>query len=113
LEQKAKISERALTQAEEKLNAAFATWDVDAKYVTLSKSNFSDSTKIFSNYRKAQCELSASLGGAAIGTALQLRRLACIAELNNRRAAQLRGAAADLNKRTELLREAVPGLPSK
>ncbi|PHP90694.1 hypothetical protein CFB52_003385 [Burkholderia sp. AU18528] len=37
-----------------------------------------------------------SLGGGAIGNALEMRRLACVAELNNRRAAQLRDAVSDL-----------------
>ncbi|MEB2502855.1 MULTISPECIES: hypothetical protein [Burkholderia] len=37
-----------------------------------------------------------SLGGGAIGNALEMQRLACVAELNNRRAAQLRDAVSDL-----------------
>jgi len=45
---------------------------------------------------KEQCALAAALGGGAIGNALEIRRLACEAELNAWRADQLQRALVDL-----------------
>ncbi|MCA8038012.1 DUF1311 domain-containing protein [Burkholderia arboris] len=96
LQRKQDVSEVELKRAEEKVRAAFAKWDEDAKYVNLAKVRLAASQKAFVKYRTAQCAFASSLGGGAIGNALEMQRLACVAELNNRRAAQLRDAVSDL-----------------
>ncbi|WP_244110728.1 lysozyme inhibitor LprI family protein [Burkholderia ambifaria] len=96
LQEKQEASEVELKRAEEKVRAAFAKWDEDAKYINLAKVRLAASQKAFVKYRTAQCAFASSLGGGAIGNALEMRRLACVAELNNRRAAQLRDAVSDL-----------------
>ncbi|WP_406805837.1 lysozyme inhibitor LprI family protein [Burkholderia semiarida] len=73
-----------------------AQWDEDAKYINLAKIRLAASQKAFVKYRTAQYAFASSLGGGAIGNALEMQRLACVAELNNRRAAQLRDAVSDL-----------------
>ncbi len=89
-------SEVDLRRAEIETRAAFDTWDEDTKYVNLAKARLAASGKAFANYRLEQCAFAASIGGGAIGNALDMRRAACIAELNNRRAEQLRSAVAKL-----------------
>ncbi|KAB0632788.1 DUF1311 domain-containing protein [Burkholderia latens] len=96
LQRKQEASEVELKRAEEKVRVAFAKWDEDVKYVNLAKIRLAASKKAFIKYRKAQCAFASSLGGGAIGNALEMQRLACVAELNNRRAAQLRDAVSDL-----------------
>jgi C4-dicarboxylate-specific signal transduction histidine kinase len=93
---KAENSQKALRQAEEKVVGTLSKWDEDNKYVNRAKAKLAASNKEFSKYLETQCEFAASLGGGAIGAALKMRRLACVAELNNRRAEQLRDAVSDL-----------------
>jgi len=90
LAEKANQSQKMLKQAEEKAQAALSKWDEDDKYVNLAKTRLAASGKAFIKYREEQCAFAASLGGGAIGSALEMRRSACVAELNNRRAEQLR-----------------------
>jgi len=99
LEKKARESETALKDAERKTNDALGKWDEDAKYVSSAKTKLQLSNKAFERYREAQCAVSASLGGGAIGHASDMRRLACLTELNDRRAEQLRAAFSDLPMR--------------
>jgi len=96
LAKKAKDSQKALRQAEEKVVNALSSWDEDQKYIDLAKVKFAASNKDFAKYRDAQCAFASSLGGGAIGNPLDMRSLACVAELNNRRAEQLRDAVSDL-----------------
>ncbi|MDR3439631.1 lysozyme inhibitor LprI family protein [Telmatospirillum sp.] len=96
LAKKAKNSQDVLRQAEENVASLLSKWDEDDKYVNQAKANLAASNKEFVKYRESQCELSASLGGGAIGNALEMRRLACVAELNSRRSEQLRDAVSDL-----------------
>lgn len=93
LAKKAHDSEAALKQAEDKAADRLAKWDEDTKHVAAAMKRFAASGKAFSQYRDMQCAFAASLGGGAIGNALELRRLACIAELNTMRAEQLSRAA--------------------
>lgn len=96
LEKKAHESEKALEDAEHKAGDALAKWDEDANYVNWAKTRLQLSSKAFERYREAQCAFAASMGGGAIGNALDMRRLACMTELNDRRAEQLRAASTDL-----------------
>lgn len=96
LEKKAEDSQQALRQAEGKVLEALSSWDEDRKYIHLAKVKFTASNKDFAKYRDAQCAFASSLGGGAIGNALDMRRLACVAELNDRRAEQLRDAVSGL-----------------
>jgi len=113
LAKEAADSQQALQQAEAHILSTFARWDEWESVITRAKTNLAAANQSFVKYRYDQCEFAASLGGGAIGAALDMRRLACVAELNNRRAAQLRDAAADLNRRIELLREAEASVPSQ
>lgn len=75
---------------------ALSKWDEDGKYISLTKAKIAASSKEFARYRKAQCEFLASLSGGGAGNAYEMGRLACVAELNGRRAEQLSDAAANL-----------------
>lgn len=96
LAEKAENSQKALRQAEEKMADTLSKWDEDNRYVGEAKKKLVASNKKFAEYRETQCELSASLSGGGAGNAHEVRRLACVSELNNRRAKQLRDAASDL-----------------
>lgn len=89
-------SETTLRSAEVALKERLSTWDVEPKYAALAKNRATEAASSFARYRKVQCGFSASLGGSAIGNALEMRRLACAAELNLQRAQALRAAAAEL-----------------
>ena len=96
LAKKAENSQKALLQAEEKVVNTLSKWDEDNKYVSQAKGKLTASNKEFSKYRETQCEFSASLSGGGAGSAHEMGRLACVSELNNRRAEQLRDAVSDL-----------------
>ncbi|WMD20879.1 lysozyme inhibitor LprI family protein [Achromobacter seleniivolatilans] len=95
LEKKAAGSEVELKDAEEKAVDVLSKWDEDAKYVNQAKAKLKASNRDFITYRDAQCAFASSLGGGAIGNALAMRRFACVAELNGRRALQLRDLVSD------------------
>ncbi|PMS14295.1 DUF1311 domain-containing protein [Trinickia caryophylli] len=99
LAKRAADSDKKLKQAEQKALDAVSKWDEDGKYIRLARNELQSSGKAFTQYRKAQCDFAASLGGGAIGNALDMRRFACEAELNERRAEQLRAAVQDLPRR--------------
>ncbi len=99
LEQKARNSDKALKDAERQTANALAKWDEDANFVSQAQTKLKSSSKAFERYREAQCAFSASIGGGAIGNALDMRRLACFTELNNRRTEQLRAAVSGLPMR--------------
>lgn len=96
LAKKAESSQRALRQAEEKAASALSQWDEDGRYVSQAKARLAASHKAFSRYRETQCDFSASLSGGGAGNAREMRRLACVSELDARRAEQLRDAFSDL-----------------
>jgi hypothetical protein len=89
-------SRKVLKVAEAEASGRIAGWDEDPKYVNLAKVRLAASAKAFTAYRKEQCAFAAALGGGAIGNALEIRRLACEAELNHWRADQLQRALIDL-----------------
>jgi uncharacterized protein YecT (DUF1311 family) len=96
LADKAEASQKALEQAEKKMTDTLSKWDEDNKYVKQAKTKLVASNRKFTEYRETQCEFAASLSGGGAGNAHEMGRLACVSELNNRRAEQLRDAASDL-----------------
>ena len=81
-------SSAALKRAEDQAVAALSRWDEDARFIHLAKEKLRASSKAYERYRDAQCAFAASLGGGAIGNALEMRRLSCRIGLNNERARQ-------------------------
>lgn len=96
LEKKAGASGVALRKAENIVRKALDKWDEDMQYVNIAKSKFEASSKEFLHYRDTYCAFNASLGGGAIGNALEIRRLACVVELNVSRTQQIENAVSDL-----------------
>ena len=85
-------SEVNLTLANKKVYKTLTQWDEDQNYIKAAKVKLAAAEKAFIVYRNAQCQFAASLGGGAIGNALDTMRFACVADLNNKRAEQLRNA---------------------
>jgi uncharacterized protein YecT (DUF1311 family) len=96
LAKKAHQSAMALRRAEEQALSALSKWDEDAKFINLAKEKLRVSNKAYVQYRDAQCAFAASLGGGAIGNALELRRLSCLVGLNNGRAKQINADSSEL-----------------
>ncbi|MGF6480622.1 lysozyme inhibitor LprI family protein [Paraburkholderia sp. JPY419] len=96
LAEKAEASKKTLRRAEEKMAGTLARWDEDEKYVNQARARLAASNRKFARYRESQCDFAASLTGGAAGNAHEISRLACVSELNNRRAEQLRNAASDM-----------------
>lgn len=96
LAKKALESDRELNQAEVGVLSSLSKWEEDAKYIRLATARLEVANKTFARYRAAQCAFAASLAGGAAGNALEMGRLACVAEQNSRHAAQLRRAHANL-----------------
>jgi uncharacterized protein YecT (DUF1311 family) len=94
VEKKAAESEQALKDAEKALLEKLLHWDEDAKYINAARKAIALEEKTFIKYRKDRCALSASMAGGSFGTSI--RRDGCLAELNDRRAKQLRDLVADL-----------------
>jgi uncharacterized protein YecT (DUF1311 family) len=84
----------ALNAAEQKAMGALSKWDEEPKYVAAAKEKLRASNAAFAQYREAQCALAYSLGGGAIGNALDIRRLACAIEQNSKRVAELAAAVS-------------------
>lgn len=78
-----------LAQAASDAAAAIARWDEDARYAGAAASGLKASNAAFGRYRQAQCALASALAGGGAGNAREISRLACVAELNTRRAAEL------------------------
>jgi uncharacterized protein YecT (DUF1311 family) len=96
LEKKVTESEKTLKDAEKAALDKLAQWDNDDHYIDAARKAIAVSGKTFIQYRKDHCALAASMAGGAIGAAIKMGRDACIAELNNRRAKQLRDFVANL-----------------
>ncbi|WP_231952236.1 lysozyme inhibitor LprI family protein [Achromobacter sp. MFA1 R4] len=92
----AEESGKALVAAQRQAAAALDKWDEERQYVDQAKARLAASNRAFAEYRSAQCEWSASMSGGAAGNAHEMGKLACVAELNQRRARQLREAVEDL-----------------
>jgi len=89
VEKQAKDSQPILRRAEEKMTRTLSSqWDEDDKYIIEAKGKLAASNQAFINYRDTQCAFEASLVGG--GLHRDTTHQACVAELNNRRAARLR-----------------------
>ncbi|MES2251604.1 MAG: lysozyme inhibitor LprI family protein [Pseudomonadota bacterium] len=95
LDEKEVESEVTLKRAEAILLRAISKWDIEPPYIAATKAKLAAARKSFARYREDHCAYAKSVGGTAIGNALEMRRAACVAELNNQRAEQLRISAAD------------------
>ncbi len=62
----------------------------------MAQTRLTRSGRAYIQYRKNQCSLAASLGGGAIGNALDIRRIACAAALNLQHAKLLLNASAEI-----------------
>ncbi len=99
MEQHAMKSQQTLRHAEDRVAEALKNWDEDKKYAEQAQALLKASKAEFVRYRDSQCEFLASLSGGSAGNASQIRRQACIAELNGKRAAQLLDAVSELPQR--------------
>jgi uncharacterized protein YecT (DUF1311 family) len=99
LARKSAESQGALKRVESDLVSALAIWDEDAKYARLAKERLAASSRAFEQYRETQCAFASSLGGGAIGSALDMRRLTCAIELNDARTRLLSSDIAGLPRR--------------
>jgi uncharacterized protein YecT (DUF1311 family) len=99
LAKKRQESEARLVAAQRAATSAIEHWDEDPKFKAQAQEKFRQSSSAFINYRDAQCAFVVSLGGGAIGNALEMRRSACIYGLNSSRTADLKAAIANLPTR--------------
>ena len=99
LVKKAAASRDALKAAGATARAAIGKWYEDAKYARQATARLNEADKAFEKYRGAQCAFNRSLGGGAIGNALDMRALACEVELNTTRAEQLEQLASRIRAR--------------
>lgn len=96
LAKKVEESQATLKQAERDVYGRLFKWDESSRYARMARSNLANSGRAFTIYRDAQCGFSASLSGGAAGNVHEIRRLACVAAANGRRAEQLREAVSNL-----------------
>lgn len=89
-------SEMMLIAAQRAATSVIEHWDEDPKFKAQAQDKLKQSSEEFIKYRDAQCAFAASLGGGAIGAALEMRRLACMVELNSSRTRDLKAATANL-----------------
>lgn len=82
LKSKANESDAALKHAQQSTRDAISRWDEEPQYVALAIKRFDESTVAFEQLRLKRCAFEASLGGGAIGAALETRRLKCFVKLN-------------------------------
>jgi uncharacterized protein YecT (DUF1311 family) len=94
LQKKAADSQKTLRKAQKKVTSALSQWKQEDKYIKEAKTRLAASSRAFARYRKAHREFYASLGAGKVGT--NSLRHSCIAEFNNRRAAQLLDAVSDM-----------------
>ena len=83
-------SRTVLQKAQTQVAAEIRQWDEETGYKDAALKKYEAAEKSFAAYRDRYCDWAASLGGGAIGTALEMRKNACIAEQNRTHAGQLR-----------------------
>jgi hypothetical protein len=99
LEKKVGESTRSLAAAEAGMRAAIGHWDEDRKFLAQAEAKLRASASDFAEYRAGHCAFVTSLGGGAIGNALELRRLACVFAMNMQRAQELTRLAAEIPRK--------------
>jgi Lysozyme inhibitor LprI len=96
---KALASAAELRRAEAAMRAALPRVDIWPRFVASAKRSFVRANRAFIRYLAAQCAFNESLAGGAAGNSHAFMQMACVAELNFRRAAQLRLQTTDILKR--------------
>jgi uncharacterized protein YecT (DUF1311 family) len=96
LEKRAAQSEREVREAEAKFRSAIAIEVEESDAPRTALTAFDAASKTYAQYRRAQCDLQASL--AFGGTGSRDRRWLCQIELDSGRVADLRRAMALLHK---------------
>lgn len=96
LETALNASTQALHTAEAAMDQALKSWDQDPRYIQTARKHLKAAQKEFTEYRSQQCSLLSAINGGAAGNAFELRRLACTAELNSRRAEQLQEVVQEI-----------------
>ena len=92
-------SETRLRAAHDYAYKQIALWDEYPKYKQLARTRLRTADMAYAKYREAHCAFAASIGGGVLGYALETRRLACVAALNDRRAESLQSFTVGLEKR--------------
>ncbi|KQV57357.1 MULTISPECIES: lysozyme inhibitor LprI family protein [unclassified Caulobacter] len=88
-----------LAKAEREAAARIENWDEDVRHRAQARSALATSNAEFLRFRTRECGFASALAGGSIGTAHEHWRLACVYELNIRRAASLDGFVAGLPRR--------------
>ena len=82
-------SQAELDKSQQNFLNALSNWDEYKEYIVIAKNKLKKANKEFIKYRDLQCDFAYSLGGGAIGNALNMYKFSCLAELNFQRAKQL------------------------
>ena len=82
-----------LAKAERDAVAQIDHWDEDAPHRARARNALTTSNAEFVRFRISECGFASALAGGSIGTAHRHWQLACVYELNFRRAASLRARA--------------------
>jgi uncharacterized protein YecT (DUF1311 family) len=96
LQKKADASDADLGEVEQLVRATIAKWNEDPKYIEQARARLDAANRQFTAYRDAHCAFNASLSGNAAGNAREIRRLACVHEINLKRIQQLKAALTEL-----------------
>jgi Lysozyme inhibitor LprI len=101
LDAKGRATAADLQRAEIAMISALPSVDIWPRFIAEAKSRFAQSNAAFARYRAAQCAFNASMAGGAAGNSREIMRLACVAELNARRASEIGTSAASLAARIQ------------
>ncbi|NHZ32730.1 DUF1311 domain-containing protein [Massilia sp. CCM 8692] len=89
LKKHATDSAAALKQAEARAAAAIASWDESDTYIKDAGIKLRAANASFVRDRQVQCAFASSLIGGGAGNSHEIKRLACVADMNARRTFQL------------------------
>jgi uncharacterized protein YecT (DUF1311 family) len=99
LQEEVRKSTAALGRGNLQMTQALNAWDETPRYRTAALTALRRSESAFVAYRKSHCAFDASLGGGAIGTALDSRSMRCIIQFNLERVGWLDAKAKAIPKR--------------
>jgi len=97
LQERAEDTLKMIQDLDKAVTSTLSRWDEEKHYITESKIKLAVSSKVFASYRDVHCDFAASLSRSSNDPSMV--QPACIAELNHRRAIQLRKAMFDLDER--------------